>query len=298
MWNLQKVMDTPEITRVYIGSFWDEPLQIDEMKSLFEDEQTEVYNDLAQLPRQCSGRKVNDMIKRARLLKVHVHLLDYLYESLPMFGQAERQRELINELPAVYKEVASRRGLSLGDFPPVEFMQRKLSTVSFGQFRKLDNRMIGALDHMLAEEMPKLCSALPIESKKEKVLEILHLGSGSLFKDDGHVHVNPEEFRELFESYGPINGRLGSDQLKEIMEGSQLRKSALHRIWSLAKKSSSNPDVDEEDGMDLGQFAVAMTLIQNKANQKTLPLPVLLDSQGIGESKDSPSRRTEAVAEA
>jgi len=273
MWNLHRVMDTPEITRVYIGSFWDEPLQSDENKPLFEHEENELYSHLAQLPKQSSGRKVNDMIKRARLLKVHVHLLDYLRDMLPMFGKEEKQQELILQLPGLYKEVASKRGLSLGDFPPVEFMQRKLLTVSFKQFPKLEKRMIDALDHMLSVEMPKLCSALPMESKKFKDLEILHVGCATPFGGsiDDHLRVNPEEHRELFESFGPINGRLGADKLKEIMEGSQLPKSALHRIWTLAKKASLNPDEEDAEGMDLWQFSVAMKLVQNKVNNKTLP---------------------------
>ena len=35
MWSLGKVFNTPEVARVYIGSFWDQPLRHDTGKELF-----------------------------------------------------------------------------------------------------------------------------------------------------------------------------------------------------------------------------------------------------------------------
>merc|ERR1719343_820238 len=78
MWSLGKVIDTPEVSRVYIGSFWDEPLSNDEQRRLFESEENDLYTHLAQLPRSAAVRKLNDLIKRVRLAKVHAHLIDHL----------------------------------------------------------------------------------------------------------------------------------------------------------------------------------------------------------------------------
>ena len=70
MWSLGKVINTPEITLVYIGSFWDHPLQYDMNKKLFELEERDLFTDLQSLPRNAALRKLNDLIKRARLAKV------------------------------------------------------------------------------------------------------------------------------------------------------------------------------------------------------------------------------------
>ena len=70
MWSLGKVINTPEIARVYIGSFWDHPLQFDSNKKLFELEEKDLFTDLQSLPRNAALRKLNDLIKRARLAKV------------------------------------------------------------------------------------------------------------------------------------------------------------------------------------------------------------------------------------
>ena len=44
MWSLGKVLGTPEVARVYIGSFWDQPLRFDMNRRLFEaEEQVRMY---------------------------------------------------------------------------------------------------------------------------------------------------------------------------------------------------------------------------------------------------------------
>lgn len=42
MWSLGKVFQTPEVVRVYIGSFWDKPYQNKENQKLFEAEQNDL----------------------------------------------------------------------------------------------------------------------------------------------------------------------------------------------------------------------------------------------------------------
>ena len=70
MWSLGKVISTPEVVRVYIGSFWDQPFLHSENRALFEAESADLFEDLQSLPRNAALRKLNDLIKRARLAKV------------------------------------------------------------------------------------------------------------------------------------------------------------------------------------------------------------------------------------
>lgn len=72
MWSLGKIINTPEVVRVYIGSFWSHPLLIPDNRKLFEAEEQDLFKDIQSLPRNAALRKLNDLIKRARLAKVGV----------------------------------------------------------------------------------------------------------------------------------------------------------------------------------------------------------------------------------
>lgn len=72
MWSLGKVINTPEVLRVYIGSFWAQPLQNTDNRRLFEAEAQDLFRDIQSLPQKAAVRKLNDLIKRARLAKVSI----------------------------------------------------------------------------------------------------------------------------------------------------------------------------------------------------------------------------------
>jgi len=73
------VITSPEAIRVYIGSFWNQPLLNEENRSLFEEERNELFCEIQHLPKDAAVRKLNDLIKRSRLAKV---MLSYLFKLL------------------------------------------------------------------------------------------------------------------------------------------------------------------------------------------------------------------------
>ena len=70
MWSLGKILSSPEVPRVYVGSFWDKPLENAANRELFKTEEQDFFNDIMNLPRDSTMRKINDLVKRARLVRV------------------------------------------------------------------------------------------------------------------------------------------------------------------------------------------------------------------------------------
>merc|ERR1719162_2188950 len=92
-------MNTPEVCRVYLGSFWDAPLKNTDQMELLQQEETDLLNDILQLPQNAVMRRINELVKRARSVKVHAYIIHYLRKQLPYtFGKKEKQRRLIDRL--------------------------------------------------------------------------------------------------------------------------------------------------------------------------------------------------------
>ena len=82
MWSLGGIVGSPEVPRVYIGSFTDEPWQHDGLVSLMDAEESDLVAELDSLPEDNVMRKINEIARRASNVKVHVHLLSYIRECV------------------------------------------------------------------------------------------------------------------------------------------------------------------------------------------------------------------------
>merc|ERR1719334_1798305 len=154
MWSLGKVITTPEVVRVYLGSFWDQPLRFDENRLLFENERNDLFEDIQSLPRNAALRKLNDLIKRARLAKVHAYIISHLHDNMPsMFGKDKAKNNLIKDLDKIFVELSNKYNISLGDFPKVDEMRARLKLADFTKMKALNNNMINKVDDMLAKDI-------------------------------------------------------------------------------------------------------------------------------------------------
>eukprot|EP00928_Gymnodinium_smaydae_P031595 TRINITY_DN23147_c0_g1_i1.p1 TRINITY_DN23147_c0_g1~~TRINITY_DN23147_c0_g1_i1.p1 ORF type:complete len:531 (-),score=125.56 TRINITY_DN23147_c0_g1_i1:203-1795(-) len=283
MWSLGKVLDTPEVSRVYIGSFWDEPLHNDEQRRLFESEENDLYTHLAQLPRSAATRKLNDLIKRARLAKVHAYILDALKRKMPsMFGKEKEKKKMLANLTAIYQEVAKDKGLALGDFPDPTVMQERLAPLDFSkQIPKMDKKKLEALENMLSVDLPKLLQLIPEEAAQTKMAELHAAGQqaspfavtkiggateSSVYQSQWLVAPDPEQYAADFQALGPnADGKITGQKAKTKMVETKLPSNVLHKIWSLS-------DVDKDGCLNLVEFSLAMHFIAMRLDGQDLPL--------------------------
>lgn len=168
MWSLGKVFNTPEVARVFVGSFWDQSLRNTLNRQLFEDEEQDLFKDIQSLPRNAALRKLNDLSKRARLAKVHAYIIDALKKNFPlMIGKEKKKAELINDLKIVFERLQKELVISPGDFPNVQKMQTQLLDFDFSTFNRIDWKLLKSVDDMLEKDITKLMAMIP-ETEQEK----------------------------------------------------------------------------------------------------------------------------------
>mmetsp|Transcript_45741 Transcript_45741/g.106191 ORF Transcript_45741/g.106191 Transcript_45741/m.106191 type:complete len:536 (+) Transcript_45741:117-1724(+) len=293
MWSLGRVMDSAEVARVFVGSFWDQPLQNEAQRELFEQEENELYTKLAQLPRSATVRKVNDLIKRARLAKVHAILLDHLYASMPTFWGWEREKEnLIANLRQIYDTISREHNLALGDFPNPTDMKDRLQILDWSKFKRLDPAKLADVESLVRDHVPGLLQLIPDEqerlgtdriaalpqiSENPSPFAVMKVGGAtekSSFQSEWLVAPDLDAYRAEFEELADQNGKVSGVKAKGHMIKSRLPSTVLHKIWTFA-------DVDKDGMLTLAEFALAMHLMKMK--QAGLDLPWSLPPEMLPE---------------
>ncbi|XP_044880115.1 EH domain-containing protein 1 [Mauremys mutica] len=282
MWSLGKIINTPEVVRVYIGSFWSQPLLIPENRKLFEAEEQDLFKDIQSLPRNAALRKLNDLIKRARLAKVHAYIISSLKKEMPnVFGKESRKKELLNNLGEIYLKIEREHQISPGDFPNLRKMQELLLSQDFSKFQLLKPKLLDAVDDMLANDIARLMvmvrqeeSQMPTQAVKGGAFE------GTMNGPFGHgygegagegiddiewvVGKDKPSYDEIFYTLSPVNGKITGASAKKEMVKSKLPNTVLGKIWKLA-------DVDKDGFLDDEEFALANHLIKVKLEGHELP---------------------------
>eukprot|EP00510_Aplanochytrium_minuta_P003709 CAMPEP_0184005720 /NCGR_PEP_ID=MMETSP0954-20121128/227_1 /TAXON_ID=627963 /ORGANISM="Aplanochytrium sp, Strain PBS07" /LENGTH=495 /DNA_ID=CAMNT_0026284055 /DNA_START=18 /DNA_END=1505 /DNA_ORIENTATION=- len=285
MWSLGKVIRTPEVARVYVGSFWDHPIQNKQFEELFLKESHDLLKDLKSLPHSAVVRRINAVVKRARAARIHALTIDHLRQKLPYFGKEKAMNKMLENLEDEYKEISRKHSVPLADFPRVETFRKALkrnTNNDVSNFPPLNPRILAELNEILSAYIPRL------QSKHSKRM----MESGGSGDDD---EVNPfpehsdsngmrnsfvnlkedwaidettfEQHQQEFDELGPKHGLLSGLQVRETLAASKLPTQVLRKLWDLA-------DIDGDGNLDVMEFAVAKHLIfiaKTSEDGQTLP---------------------------
>jgi len=311
LWSLGKTMTSPEVARVYVGSFWDQPLSNLDNAELFEQEEKDLMKDLAILPRQSAVRKINELVKRIRKVKTLAYIIGYLKSQMPaMVGKEKKQAKLINDLPNVFRTILKKYNLSPGDFPDITSFSALLKEVRFSEFSSMQIKQIDELDTCLSQQIPRLMEELPSEKDTPETLRQKMGGALSnpnattvpmptrtekFGKRDNEGASNPFGFAvedednywalqdsadrllESFEDHGPVGGFLSTQVARNVLLKTGLGKEELRQIWNLS-------DIDRDGYFDHHEFVVAMFLC-DAVTQKNRPIPDVLPPSVVPPSK-------------
>ncbi|XP_043839044.1 EH domain-containing protein 3 isoform X1 [Dromiciops gliroides] len=282
MWSLGKIVNTPEVIRVYIGSFWSHPLLIPDNRKLFEAEEQDLFRDIQSLPRNAALRKLNDLIKRARLAKVHAYIISSLKKEMPsVFGKDNKKKELVNNLGEIYGRIEREHQISPGDFPNLKKMQEQLQAQDFTKFQPLKNKLLEVVEDMLAHDIAQLM-VLVRQEETQRPVQMVKGGAfeGTLHGPFGHgygegagegiddaewvVARDKPMYDEIFYTLSPVDGKITGANAKKEMVRSKLPNTVLGKIWKLA-------DIDKDGMLDDEEFALANHLIKVKLEGHELP---------------------------
>ena len=300
MWSLGKVVKTPECVRVYIGSFWDQPLTCNEWsRQLLEAEMRDLLTDLKNVPKNAAVRKVNELVKRCRLAKAHAFIVGHLKKEMPsMFGKDKAQAKLLGNLEEHFLKVHRTCHLPVGDFPDVAKFRGVMESHDLAKFPKVDMKLIDGMETVLAKDIPRLMSMFPQEGAGEST-QVTDASPTSARTSRRRSSSNTRRRRpprprrrlrrpprprrrraapapwaisaedkarydQVFTTLQQDAGRASGATVRPVLERSGLSVDMLRTVWNLS-------DIDRDGHLDADEFAVAMHLCREATTGKPLP---------------------------
>ncbi|KAI8334372.1 P-loop containing nucleoside triphosphate hydrolase protein [Chlamydoabsidia padenii] len=265
MWSLGKVVSTPEVMRVFLGSFWSErpPNCFEDCRELIEAESRDLLKDLMNLKRQSVMRKVNEIIKRARLARVHSLIISHLKKEMPaLFGKKSKQEALLANLDHEFAKIQQRYRIPAGDLPNVDIFRQALSAYDFDKFKPMKEDLLLKVDEALNIDLPGLIATMPSVDDHTPP-------ENTPWQISKH---EKEKYYDLFTAQPMTdNNKLSGADAKSIMMESGLPNETLAQIWKLS-------DLTLDGCLNSDEFAIAMHLTQIAIEGIPLPekLPVTM----------------------
>lgn len=247
-------------------------------------------------------RKINELVKRVRICKVHAYIIAHLKEQMPMMmGHSKKQRELIDDLPKVFRSVMKKYNLAPGDFPDLDDFRSKLQEQDFSRFAKLKQPMLDEVETVLGIDIPRLMEALPRSAESSASSQAIAnapliydapavavtgtAGDDNPWASDDNPFGDDNDswgLQEYVGNYQPQFDKIQSGGLvtgaaaKSVLSASGLPTPALRKIWNLS-------DLDKDGRLDLKEFVIAMFLIDmvKQGNE----VPEVLDAAMIPPEK-------------
>ncbi|TFJ80894.1 hypothetical protein NSK_007785 [Nannochloropsis salina CCMP1776] len=160
--HVEAILETPEVVRVYIGSFWEKPLRYPDL--LFEEDEASLLAELEGLPHHMPKQRINNLADRVGVLKFYLHLMVAIrgrLSGIPIqFVQRANQEAILEALPNIVDQVLlnQRKKLAHKDVPPLATIKAHLIS-SFSSLHDLpcpSPADLTRVDVILDKDIPEL----------------------------------------------------------------------------------------------------------------------------------------------
>jgi EH domain-containing protein 1 len=245
-------------------------------------EERDLMNDLKDLPRNSVVRKINELVKRVRLCKVHAYIIGHLKEQMPLLmGHAKTQKKLLEDMPSVFRSVMKKYNLAPGDFPELIDFKSKLQEHDFSKFSPIKLKLIESADNVLGVEFPRLMQALPratdvtfapkpVVGNADPSAPMASADNSNPFGDGEGTSSSEWALANYVDHFLPQfnqiqqNGFVSGAAAKPLLSASKLPVQSLRKIWELS-------DLDKDGQLDQNEFVVALYLIEYCKLGNSLP---------------------------
>uniref|UniRef100_A0A8R1XZ86 Dynamin-type G domain-containing protein n=1 Tax=Onchocerca volvulus TaxID=6282 RepID=A0A8R1XZ86_ONCVO len=198
MWSLSRILESPEVPKVFIGSFCTADSKdtiSSEVHEIFTQEYIDFFDELKLLPSGCNVRKLNDVIKRAKKLKIHALVMERLLRKMWFKSSAELKRVVTqNNLLRILDDFKYRLRIAESDLPDIPLFVEKAHLSYFKGWHKVDEEQMHNLDQFISDDIPRMVAAVQCKDKKTAIPSVLEdLFKNLMKKSEKRKKFKPEK---------------------------------------------------------------------------------------------------------
>ncbi|XP_022647533.1 EH domain-containing protein 1-like [Varroa jacobsoni] len=260
LWSLGQVLGTPEVPDILLGSFWSRGARADSKNSeMFMANLKRLDAEIAELPCNSALRKLDQILRRARQVRAHGLLINFLKEHYPtVLKKGASSRLSTTELSEIFEQLVSKYKISMGDLPKASAMRKKLrwsSDLHNCSAEKILS-LLDEVNHFIDVDIPAL---LDMSQRKEP----LHVKAifGQQMRQVVAEHISAQQHAKYEEMFNRMSSRVQAMNGVEIRaalqeENVSLDTATFTMLWNFV-------NIEKQEQLDKKLFAVFMHLVDH-----------------------------------
>ncbi|KRZ04599.1 EH domain-containing protein 1 [Trichinella zimbabwensis] len=274
IWQLGHIMKRREIPPVFIGSLWESPFKHPDLREYYECAQQALLKAIRTLPRSVHVRRLNDVIKRAKLVNMHALIVKEIRKKCfikkGLIGRYLFKKMAEHLEKTIYPKLVMVHKISSKNLPNSDIVKSMIRAGHLSIENCITDEMVSLLEEFLSNDVTELVASLP----KDSQIPLLKAGRfgdpvvGASCEPENWCVINLEaksrRWKEIFYSLNPQRGLLHWSKARDHLNSYNLPLPVLDQIWRLA-------DTDFDGMVNKDEFYLILWLIHRTLNGNKVP---------------------------